>query len=469
MDVVLGGLNGVFLSDLLEKSRASSRVIRAAVAYAQPNHPLFDFCRKESDVRLVFYGLLDEEGAVSPVLLRNLLNLGPSRADCRLLRGNFHAKVIWWQGYGAYIGSANLTHKAWFNNVECGVFYSEKELSTLVVRAQLALMFEHLHKHSVALTDELVKKLELLAVERRGVSDAKKKAKERFDTLFSGVPLNPGLTTIPAKGVKRNTIQEGFVQEWADTLQKLRGLSAEFGEMNLRPSWVASDAHPAIHFDQFLHAYYYEYVRGGLGEDNAEDDSHGVELVEHYFERNKALPKKALAEAAKWWSNLAKAPYDEDEFIRSVGPGMSISLSKSAIAGMDAESFRKAIRRVNAFRMHARQIRNDFFGLPANHSETLEERVDRLAEWLWTSPDARTKTGKSVQDVLSFVVWGDDPSDMEQRLWLSTDDPNWKIPHFAKSMLGEAVGWARPSEYPPRNNRTNKALRALGHDVRLFG
>jgi hypothetical protein len=56
---------------------------------------------------------------------------------------------------------------------------------------------------------------------------------------------------------------------------------------------------------------------------------------------------------------------------------------------------------------------------------------------------------------------------MEQRLWLATHG-EWALPYIKKSTLGEAVGWARPDDYPPRNNRTNKALRALGHDVKLF-
>jgi hypothetical protein len=29
------------------------------------------------------------------------------------------------------------------------------------------------------------------------------------------------------------------------------------------------------------------------------------------------------------------------------------------------------------------------------------------------------------------------------------------------------VGWARPEDTPPRNGRTNKALRALGYPVRV--
>ena len=73
-----------------------------------------------------------------------------------------------------------------------------------------------------------------------------------------------------------------------------------------------------------------------------------------------------------------------------------------------------------------------------------------------------------MRDVLQFVLYGTDPGDMELRLWDGISNREWRIPHFGKSILGETVGWARPDDYPPRNNRTNKALRALGFDVTLF-
>jgi len=34
--------------------------------------------------------------------------------------------------------------------------------------------------------------------------------------------------------------------------------------------------------------------------------------------------------------------------------------------------------------------------------------------------------------------------------------------------LGEAIGWAHPDKCPPRINRTNKALRAFGHEIGLL-
>jgi hypothetical protein len=71
--------------------------------------------------------------------------------------------------------------------------------------------------------------------------------------------------------------------------------------------------------------------------------------------------------------------------------------------------------------------------------------------------------------MLSWVLYGERPVAIEERIWLATRDAEWKIEHFSLSSIGETIGWARPELYPPRNNRTNKALRALGFDVRLYG
>jgi hypothetical protein len=73
-----------------------------------------------------------------------------------------------------------------------------------------------------------------------------------------------------------------------------------------------------------------------------------------------------------------------------------------------------------------------------------------------------------IRDLVKFLIWSASPANMAERLWLAITDEQRRYAHFGSSTLGEAVGWARPDEYPPRNNRTNKALKSLGHDVRLF-
>ena len=96
----------------------------------------------------------------------------------------------------------------------------------------------------------------------------------------------------PAKGAKENKTLSRFVQEWMRTLQLMRGLAKEFVALGLRPKWVDADAHPAVHFDQFLHAYYYDRIRSGVGGDDAEELS-GLEKVELLFQKHRANPAEA--------------------------------------------------------------------------------------------------------------------------------------------------------------------------------
>jgi hypothetical protein len=409
--------------------------------------------------------LLDETGAVAPSLLKELLSWGPTRASARLVKGHFHAKVIWWRGYGAYVGSANLTHKAWFNNIEAGVFLDEAELASSGVGDELDAMFDHLERVSVAVNDETVAKLEQLGRDRQRIIDGNAtRLDAKFKELFGHLPDHTGLTVAPPKGHRENRRLTNFIKEWNETLQLMRGLAREFAGLRLRPRWVDADAHPAVHFDQFLHAYYYSYVREEADEDDDESLT-SKQKVEQFFTKNQADTARALREGARWWASLPEDKHREAEFIRTTAPNMRALLSREAIARMDLEAFCEAMKNVNAFRMHARQMKNTDLGLPPGHHEDIETRVKHLCAWLWAQ---RSASGKTVRDVLEFVLWGASPSDMERRLWLAVWDDEYRLPHFGQSTLGEAVGWARPDDFPPRNNRTNKALLALGHRVKLF-
>lgn len=458
MRVVLGALNGVYLKELLEQALVVSPLVRAAVAYADGSHEFFERCRG-STIRVQYFGLLDHTGAVSLPVLDIFLRDGTGRLECRLVNGHFHAKVIWWQGFGAYIGSANFTHAAWSKNVECGIFFADDELELHGVGAQLDAMFSYLVDNSLPLSRETYEKLSGLSRNRLAVKREESEIRKYFDELFGNQLVHTGLTYIRARGERMGRAQEKFTKEWFETLELLRRLAKRFGEMGRRPTWVSPDAVLAVHFDQFLHAYYYDYIRGG------DDEGKSVEKVERAFERNARNPDSAFEEAIAWWESLSSAPFEEDEFIASTAPRLQTMLTQKSVREMDAKAFARAMENVNAFRTHARQVRNKTFGLPPDHKEDMDKRANRLADWLSRQ---RTEAGRTVQEILEFVLYGTNPTDVERRLWFATHDPDWRIPHFGKSILGETIGWARPAEYPPRNNRTNKALRSLGHDVGLF-
>lgn len=460
MRVVMGELNGVRLINLMHEAVGKCSRVTAAVAYATGNTPFFEHCR-EHNLFLDFYGLLDEDTAVSVPVLQEMLRAGPLVVNPRLVKGHFHSKIIWWHGHGAYVGSANLTSNAWFTNVECGVFFEEAEIIGRPLQTDLEQQFDYLRGVSAPVTEELVKALDKLRPAESGVNVARQRLKSQFEQATTGFPAHAGLASYGPS--TRTTAFTQFTTEWNQTLQLIRGLSAEFGRLNKRPRWVEPSADPTVHFDQFLHAYYYVRIRDQRDD---EESIKSVELVNRAHERNKLDKGHALKEAADWWASLPAAPYGEANFINSISPMMKSSFALPELHKWDLGDFQKVFSQVHAFKTHARQIKNVTLGLPAGHRETVDERSDRVARWMWEQP--REASQKHLRDLLEFLIWESTPANMVERLWMVTNDERWRYDHFGPSTLGEAVGWARPDLFPPRNNRTNKALRSLGHDVRLF-
>lgn len=460
MQIVMGEMNGVRLLDLLNKATGKCSRVTAAVAYATQNNTFFEHCY-ENKIFLDFYGLLDEDAAVAVPVLQRMLQTGPLTVNPRLIKGHFHSKIIWWHGFGAYIGSANLTSNAWFTNVECGVFFEESEIIGSQLQLDLEQQFGYLKDVSVPVTAELVKALAKLGTWEQSVYAARRKLKSQFDEATKGIPTHNGLTAPRSK--LQTTAFTRFTTEWTQTLQLLRGLCNEFTALKKRPVWVPADAEPAVHFDQFLHAYYYVRVRDERGDG---DSARSVDLVNRAFLNHRENPSVALAEAAEWWSSLPEAPYGEDVFIGKIAPWIRKRFALEELRAWKIEDFQKVFYEVHAFKTHARQMRNSLLGLPRSHSETEVERSNRVAKWLWEMK--REDSQLHIKGLLEFLIWDQSVPNMTERLWIVTTDHKWRYDHFGPSSLGEAVGWARPDLFPPRNNRTNKALRSLGHDVALF-
>ncbi|AUX30526.1 MULTISPECIES: phospholipase D family protein [Sorangium] len=463
MQTILGKINGTFLVNLLTQSYPVSKSIRAAVAYAELHEPLIDHLRRHPEVRLKFYGRMDETGAVAVQLLDWFLKKAPPTVECFLVNGAYHPKVIWWHGYGAYIGSANLTRNGWEKNIEAGLFLTEDELEDCGVAEQLDNLFEELDRISLRLTNELYAKLDDIEKERRRIRLHIDSLKRKYDDILGKEKPYAGQTFVFRPSERPSKARQEFVDEWRETLQLMRTLCRDFDTMKKRPVWVPATANPTVHFDQFLHGYYYHIVLKSF------DEGDSGAKVGWLYERHKASPERALATAADWWASLSEPPskgaYDKAYFIRERAPRMQELLTRATLESMTEETFVEAMINVYAFRDHARRIENSTYGLPADHHESEDERVERFAKWIWTR---HSDTGKSVVDLLRFVIYASDPVDAVDRLWIATRDKRWRLPRLGKSSLGEVLGWARPNDYPPRNDRTNKALRALGYDVQVF-
>src|SRR3954463_7310853 len=151
MYLVLNGINGRYLRDILENKREDTGLVEAAIAYATDDAPLFEWCWK-NEVPLKFWGRFDDTIPVSLPILKTFLSRRSPIFTCKLIR-RFHAKVIWWHGDGAYVGSANHTGAAWNSNVEAGTFFDEADIAASNMDVELRSFFQRIDEHASPLND----------------------------------------------------------------------------------------------------------------------------------------------------------------------------------------------------------------------------------------------------------------------------------------------------------------------------
>jgi hypothetical protein len=439
----MGGINGHYLRNITLNCAADTEEVLAAVAYAADSSLLFDWCW-ENNIPLKFYGRLDDGVAVSVPVLTAFLGKRSPNFVCRLVQ-HHHAKVIWWRGVGAYIGSANLTDRAWYKNVEAGCFFSEEEINDEMA-GDLLELFRTLEENATPLTEEVLEEMKrrsrLLAA---AIPDA------RDFWSHPSFKKWPGLVqTTPRSASDRK--RQAFLEEWHSTLQDLRDIGARVSRPESRPIWISESAPPGAQADQFLHAHYYQRTFDGRKAN-----------YDVFFERNRGRREQALAEAMQWWRQLPAAPSSEDQMLNGTAPFLRSALTEHRLQAMTEEEFHDICTGVHAIKDYARRVSNKSVGLPSNGTRyTIPEKVAALSKRIWND---RSAGGARINEVLSYVLYGGSSEQLPERLWQAVNDPKWKIDGLGISALGELVGWALPERFPPRNGRTSKALRSLGYDV----
>jgi hypothetical protein len=156
-------LNGNYLRNVLPGPDVEVDWVRAAIAYGSDSSTLIDNCINNCR-RLDIWMRYDHTVPVAPPLLKKLLQSTNRNIFCYLIPDVHHAKVIWWKNHGVYIGSANLTERAWITNIEFGVFISESDLETSGEISEIESFFDFLENCDAAfeLNDEIVKEQEII-------------------------------------------------------------------------------------------------------------------------------------------------------------------------------------------------------------------------------------------------------------------------------------------------------------------
>ncbi len=448
MEFIANALNGNFLTNILPTDEDEVEGVLAAIAYGDDklndNDSLLGNCISNG-FKLDIWMRYDHTVPVSVNLLKKLLRSHSKNIYCKLIPDCLHSKLIWWKGYGAYIGSANLTRRAWFNNIETGLFLTNEELIDNSLDIQFEDFFENLEntKQAFPLTQEIINEMQELH-KIRGNRD--QIGKDKRSSPYWGGPTNLD------KKSTADRRKANFKKEWLETLSYLRDIGNQLNDY--RPSWVNEDIPDGWHADQFLHAYYYNKVSDGR-----------QRPYWNFHEKNKSNPQAALVEAMRWWQNEPTPPSHEDKTLYQSAPFIQSVLSRENISKLTLDQFIEVCGYTHATEDHIIKFPLELLGKGEIKSMSQEKRIPVVSEWIWNQ---RNEKGWNVAQLLSYVLYGGKDTDLWERLYNSGREPEYRIKRYGLNSIAEVIGWARPDISPPRNGRTSKGLRALGYSVEIY-
>lgn len=191
MKIFANKVNGSYLRDVLPPSDTEVDGVKAAIAYGSDASSLVHDCL-ENGYRLDIWMRYDHTVPVSPELLEHLLKNIGNNVFCRLVPDVLHSKVIWWKNYGVYIGSANLTERAWVSNIEVGVFLSEGELENSGCLKEIESFFEQIasYQEVFPLSSEIIEEQKRRRAERTAIQAIERQGRAARSVPEWGGPVS---------------------------------------------------------------------------------------------------------------------------------------------------------------------------------------------------------------------------------------------------------------------------------------
>jgi hypothetical protein len=320
----------------------------------------------------------------------------------------------------------------------------------------LASIISSIRSRCVAASVEHVKARERLLEARKQLLD--QAAATYRKKVHAELAALPGMTS-PLMRSDENVARSNFVRRWHETLGVLRAFADRVKDFPRWPTWVDRSVHPAIAQDRASEWWYERNVRR-IGDRD--------QRIEELHERNRRDPGAAMNAMLDEWSRSTEGDLGEG-FLMSVDEGPKLlaqSLSRSGLDELDEDRLTQILFHTHAAREHIKQIPRHELGFDDDGTEiNALVRCQRVAQNLLA---ARTTENRGVADVLRYVLWNEHVEpDAAIRVWNATQDARWKLPRIGVSILGEMLGYARPDKFPPRNDRSVRAMRALGHDVEI--
>ncbi|HGF5374080.1 TPA: phosphatidylserine/phosphatidylglycerophosphate/cardiolipin synthase family protein, partial [Escherichia coli] len=186
---------------------------------------------------------------------------------------------------------------------------------------------------------------------------------------------------------------------------------------------------------------------------------------EEDYQNNRKNPQAALMNMLSWWKSLSEPPSHEDINLGINANYIREHLAKNKINTLSEEELHKIFSYTHATMDHVIKMSVDTFGLTSRISLDKEKRAILFTQWIMKQTN---KNGMTIAELLNYVLYDGKQELMWERIYLAGKDDNYKFQHYGINSISEVVGWARPEVTPPRNGRTNKALRALGYPVKIY-
>ncbi len=456
MHLIANMINNRWLNEVVRSANPKNlEQIDLAVAYVSKMELLFDLA-KSTEVPINLYTLADGWGNPHIDIMKRFLETSRTSWRLFLYRDFYHPKIIWLRGVGVYIGSANLSDRAWWKNIECGIWFTQNDMEKNGMVEQLQTLFKVIRDQSQEATTEVLSKMQELERNRARLKADENKHQDLVDKLLGDLPGKHSLIDFTERPVKGGIARRNFIEEWNQGLTILRKIAKIFDENKEKwPSWVSPNAHPAIVQDQATEWFWdTKFRRSG------QSSKHMLKAHNDNLEN----PDKALSEFRRLWCALEGEKYETHWafYVNDSPKKLHTLLQKDKLQRLDRDQLNKIISLCHASREHARQIRNADLGLDPGENRSIEERCELFTNYLLQK---KSGGGKNIQEVLFFVLWGDEENtDAAERIWSATSEDKWRLPHLGVHILGELIGYARPDDFPPRNNRVSKTLYALGYE-----
>src|SRR5437762_4486781 len=219
MQLVTGFANPPKLVALNHAAMAETESVDAAVAYVTDERTLIDSCIRNG-VKLTLWARYDFSMPVSDAVIERFLSKRSPDFSLRIVPDIFHPKVIWWHGFGAYVGSANLTQRAWVGGIEAGLFLTEDDLIKYGLEEELTLFFQRVDEFSHPVTEEFLKHARATEASNGMWYREEQNARLRFEESRKalGIAKLASLFDV-TRAAPKDRQRIAFLKEWNATLQ----------------------------------------------------------------------------------------------------------------------------------------------------------------------------------------------------------------------------------------------------------